>query len=541
MIEPLPTDQAIGSLAGLWARQEKKQVHSVVFEGGSEWLEQDTLFNYRIIAQGIPGTFPIKAEATGAFRTGFRTVTVSFDKIFMRLDGDPNSAGEFTFAFGAGDAETKERLGNVEIYGDETSITDGHTEQVDKGITIPAAPRRLWAQVNALEDDVYHNPFDAGFHGVGMGASFDPPGTYGWEDEYHAFASVTEHFDISQTLEGSLETPFTMSTGSFAIAFNVHGRLRVIPRPGKWLTSVPKVTHSLRRPEGFRKRASRSIWSARPGQSAVVTSAHGHPHRVVLDPDGAVYHQELGKDPRAWRDAPWTTLGGRFEGPLTVVAVGPERVNLFGLSPEGAVLHKSHAPDERPDEDWHTLGGDFVGPVVAATGADEAIELFATSEDGSVFHRALAHPRRKQPRGEWERVGDGIGGSIAALFSPRTGLSLFALGRGGEVLHKRRPPRKEQWRPADREWETLGLASGGLLSAEWVGDEGLLLAVVAQDETVRVLAWSAYPEAPPSEGWQIIGTVNSLLQTQGKVRHRLTAGAGDDPGPFSARSEHDKR
>jgi hypothetical protein len=55
--------------------------------------------------------------------------------------------------------------------------------------------------------------------------------------------------------------------------------------------------------------------------------------------------------------------------------------------------------------------------------------------------------------------------------------------------------------PAGREWETFGAASDSLLSAEWVEDEGLLLAVVAEeDETVRVLACSGYPDAPPLDG-----------------------------------------
>jgi hypothetical protein len=509
------TNTQTGDLDGLWARQEKKQDHSIVFEGGSDGLAQNTLFNYRIIAQAMPGSIgPSKVEATGTFRTGLRTATVFFDQIFMRLDGDGDTPGEFTFSFGVGDVNTHGLLGEPQFYGDETSITDRHTEQVDKVFTIPTAPRRLWAQVNALEDDDYYNPFDAGFHGHGIGASFEWPGTHGWEDEYYAFASVTEHFDIGGPLRRPSDRPFTMSTGLFAIAYNVLGRLRVKASNGEWLTRLPNVTHSLRRPEGFRERAARPIWSAHPGQSAVVAAVHGHPHRVLLDLDGAVYHQALGEDPRAWRDARWTSLGGQFEGPLTVVAVGADRIGLFGLSPEGAVTYKTHAEDGgRPDHGWHTLGGDFVGPVVAATGADGRIELFATSEDGSVFHRALAHPQRSQSRGEWEHVGSGIGDSIAVLFSPRSGLSLFALGHGGEVLHKRRPP-KEEWHPAGREWETLGVASEGLLSAEWVGDEGLLLAVVAEDETVRVLAWSAYPEAPPSEGWQIAGTVNSLLQGQ---------------------------
>jgi hypothetical protein len=306
-----------------------------------------------------------------------------------------------------------------------------------------------------------------------------------------------------------------MSTANFALAYTVSARLRVEAKNGEWITSVPKVTHSLRLPKGFRERATRLIGSVGPGQTTAVTAVPGHPHMVFLDPGGAVYHQAAGADPRAWLRTPWTRLGGQFEGPLTVVAAGSERISLFGLSPDGAVLSKTHAPNgEGPDEDWQSLGGEFVGHITAATGVDGAIEVFATSEDGSVFHRPLCGPQREQPRAEWERVGDSTSGSIVALSSPRRGLSLFALGREGEVLHKRRPPEKQEWWPADREWESLGIASEGSLGAEWAGDDGLLLTVIGQDETVRILAWPAYPEARPGNGWQTVGSLPSLLQGQ---------------------------
>src|SRR5215210_6781906 len=125
------TNTQTGDLDGLWAREEKKQDHSVVFEGGSEWLAQNTLFNYRIIAGAMPGSLgPSKVEATGTFRTGLRTATVFFDQIFVQLDGDGDTPGEFTFSFGVGDVNTHGLLGEPQVYG-EASITDGHTEQVD--------------------------------------------------------------------------------------------------------------------------------------------------------------------------------------------------------------------------------------------------------------------------------------------------------------------------------------------------------------------------------------------------------------------------
>ncbi|MGB7949510.1 MAG: hypothetical protein WCH75_17625 [Candidatus Binatia bacterium] len=84
--------------------------------------------------------------------------------------------------------------------------------------------------------------------------------------------------------------------------------------------------------------------------------------------------------------------------------------------------------------------------------------------------------------------------------------------RGRDVSPSERRFPEEEWRPAGQEWERLGVASDGLLSAEWVGEDAVLVAVVAPDETVRALAWSPYPDMPPREGWQILGNVNSLLQ-----------------------------
>lgn len=491
-----------GELVGLWARQEKKQVHSIVFEGGSEWLEQDTVFNYRIVAD--------KREAKGTIRTGLRTATFFFDSIRLR-HGD---SGDVGFQFGVGNAEAQTLLGN-DRFEPDGDVDDGETVHVNRVITIPTAPRVLWAQVTGYENnrtawDFFLNP---GFDGFGSFPSFSHQGTQGFHGETWAYADVTQHFNISWTRGGTSTSSFTMPTANFALAYSVSARLRVEAHNGEWITSVPKVTHSLRPREGFTERATRSIGSVGPGQIAVVTAAPGHPHMVFLDPEGAVYHQALEEDSRAWRRTPWTRLGGQFEGPMTVVAAGPERISLFGLSPDGAVLYKTHAPNGGSlDEDWQSLGGEFVGHVTAATGADGAIEVFATSEDGSVFHRPLVGPQREQPRAVWERVGDTTSGSIVALTSPRRGLSLFALGRDGEVLHKRRPLEEQEWWPADREWESLGIASEGSLGAEWAEDDGLILTVIGQDETVRVLAWSAYPEARPGNGWQTVGSIESLLQ-----------------------------
>jgi hypothetical protein len=486
----------------------KRQVHqmNMASESPGNRLAQNAQHSYRIEADAMPGSpDQTKAVATGTFRTGSRTAEIFFDTIHVRNDGDPGlkGAGEFTFTFSAGDirgSDTGVPLGNVESWG-EGDIDAGEDVAVNRVVTIPAAPRGLWVHVSAEENDksFFVPPYGLCTFGTVVSSS---PGSFGKETGECTVAGVTEHFDISQTIGGTSERPFEMHTGNFAIAYDVFGRLRVEAHAGEWFQRFAEG----RRPLPYAQTVG-AVSSVSPNKNVTFIQKQNRAQRVVLGPGGAVYHQVLGEDSRA--EGSWANLGGRFEGPVTAVATGPERVILFGLSPEGAILYKSHAADARAEEDWQSLGGAFVGSLAAAAGADGVIDLFARSADGSVSHRTLSE--RGEPKSQWDPIGAGIGGSMAALFSFRTGLSLFALGRGGEVLYKRRPP-NEEWQPVGWEWESLGVASDGLLSVEWVGDEAVLLAVVAEDETVHVLAWPGYPDPPPPEDWQLVGTVNSLLQ-----------------------------
>jgi hypothetical protein len=497
-------NQDTGKPAVLSKKADKQQVHQLdMLSEGFNPLAQNTQYSYRIVASAMPGSpDPSDAILTGTFRTGSRAAEILFDTIHVRNDGDPGlkGSGEFKFRFSGGDAATGAPLGNVEFYG-QASIDSGEDVAVDCAVDIPVAPRVLWAHVSATEDDrSFFDPGALGLCTIGI-LGDGSPGSSGKEIGACAVAMVTEHFDISQTLGGISERPFQMSTGNFAIAYDVSGRLRVEAHAGEWSQGFVEF-----RPLPFAQTPSPIGW-VKPNGNAKFVQKQGGASSLIISPGGVLYHQAFEEKPKA--KGSWTDLGGRFQGPVTAVATAPDRVSLFGLSPDGAVLYKTHSPDAHPDQEWQTLGGVFIGRIIAVPGADERIELFARSEDGLVSHLTLTE--RGQPQARWERIGGGVEGSMAALFSPRTGLSLFALGRGGEVLYKRRFPGAE-WRPGGQEWEQLGVASDGLLSAEWVGEDAVLVAVVAPDETVRALAWSPYPDMPPREGWQILGTVNFLLQ-----------------------------
>ncbi|HET9201195.1 MAG TPA: hypothetical protein VFO84_09530 [Dehalococcoidia bacterium] len=499
-----------GEIAGLfgsgWGRPEKQQIHTITIDGWKTPFAQDTEHRYRIVARPMPGSWDLSnAEATGTFRTGSRTATVFFDKIHVRNDGDPAAAGEFSFTFGTGDADNGSPLGSVETYG-ETSITDGHTEDVNRSITITQAPRMIWAQVVAKEDDSYYNPFDpsVSVRHPGMKPEFKQPGAWIKESEYWVLADLTDHFDISELLNGTSETPFEMSTPDWAIAFSVSGRIKVEAKSGEWLSTSGLA--GLYRPfvisrEGTARNAAGPSGLVAGQEEGEDESAS---HRFLLDPDGALYHAApaRGRDGRS-REGRWTNLGGKIQEPLTVLAIGEGTLALVGLSEEGAVLYRKVGADGR-FEDWQALGGSFVRLAAVAT-AQSSVELFAVDPDGSMFRRAVGG---RSAEADWQPFAEGVVGSPAVVSSPSTGISVFALSRGA-LIHNRRSP-EDSWSEAP-DWERLAEQSGSELSAEWVAERNLLLAVVDEDETVRILSWPGYPDADQRKEWQVIGTVNSLL------------------------------
>jgi hypothetical protein len=372
---------------------------------------------------------------------------------------------------------------------------------VKREVTIETAPRLLWAEVVATEDDSYPNPWSSFFSGMRL--TFAEPGAWIREAEQYVLSHVADHFDVSELLEGVSETPFVMSTPDWAIAYKVEGRLKVEASRGTWLNRSDPAGRALGNFQPFQLSAELKTLSLAPGQGGMISGKDGRVHSVIQGPDGAVYHAADGQ--AAGASGKGVSIGGSVAGPVTAVA-GERGLSLFGLSPDGAVLQATEG-----EREWRALGGRFAGTVTAVAGERGGIELFAADGDGAIFRFSVGDRSEEERSGEeWERVGQDTSGVISALSSPRSGLSLFALGRGGELLHKRRPP-DGSWQPAE-DWEKLGVASEGALSAEWMGDESVLLAVVAEDETVRVLAWEGYPDAPAPGEWLTIGTVNSLLQ-----------------------------
>ncbi|HEY6879942.1 MAG TPA: hypothetical protein VI299_18075, partial [Polyangiales bacterium] len=479
------TNPGTGAIEALWARPGKRVVHKLTLTGWMRPLAQDTDFKLRIITDATKGPSEKgNAEVHGTVHTGSRRVRVYFDWIHVRNDGDPGlkGAGEFTFAFGAGDVETKTQLGNVAYWG-EGGIAAGKDAYVDRMVTVEHAPRYLWVQVNAYERDT---EFPPGLEVVGMDPEYSPPGSYGDEWGAGEYASVTQHFDMNDIYAGSA---IWMSTGNFAIAYDVHGSITTRYLEGWWKNETfiaklgpakPRYAHikvgsAIRRGQGV----------TFPGKKAQL--------RVALSPEGALHvMRDRGPDAEPAKSP-------RFGAAVTVVA-SSSLLKLFGTTREGHVLRRLVGPDRR-DAGWLDLGGDFTDELTAIETPDRE-HLIALAAGGAAYHLALS-ARDEEARGGqsvWRPLGTIVVGSLTCLASEPSGLSLFALDPGGQVVHKRLPS-ADAWQPAEREWDVLGNTTATTLTAEWVGDRDLILTVWHEEGSARSLIWRSYPDPRGRSEW----------------------------------------
>lgn len=115
-------------------------------------LDQQTSYRLRIVASGSYFGKPHDAVVTQTFTTGSRKVTLFFDNINVRKDGDPGGAGEFEFYFRAGDADGGAQLGYA-VWGEGDISDDDPPVDVDRTIAIDLAPRGVYAIVLGVDQD----------------------------------------------------------------------------------------------------------------------------------------------------------------------------------------------------------------------------------------------------------------------------------------------------------------------------------------------------------------------------------------------------
>ena len=164
---------------------------------------------------------------------------------------------------------------------------------------------------------------------------------------------------------------------------------------------------------------------------------------------------------RTWTDldlnpaGPAVNLGGAFTTPPVGVAVGANRLDVFGLGLDYAVYHKMFGPGsptitlggpETPpagqwSAHWENLGGNCTCTPVAISTAADRIDLFVLGVDQGMLHlgwRASAFSAISTVQGPgkwsaWDELGGGFTSPPAVLAGANGAFEIF--GRGLDFQH----------------------------------------------------------------------------------------------------------
>ena len=270
------------------------------------------------------------AVLRGSFRTGKVDLEIIFDRIVVIHDSDELSRGDLTFECFAGETETMSVFPIAHPVHQET-LGDGQTAFIGQSIDIQAAPARIWVEVQCDDDDHFPIPFPGeGLSVVGTAPGTGPANGFASTDD-HDYAWIRAEFDTLENgvvQQGLRETPFSMKTGDFKLAFEVFGRMRFNETRGIGFRTDPAIPFD-----------SSSAFS----QVTVVRAKSTDKKKMMaaIGPEGSVYFRSVTRDAPVKAVPEWISLGGRFAGPLTAVAVDDSRISLFALDREGAPFHRS--------------------------------------------------------------------------------------------------------------------------------------------------------------------------------------------------------
>jgi hypothetical protein len=162
----------------------------------------------------------------------------------------------------------------------------------------------------------------------------------------------------------------------------------------------------------------------------------------------------------AWPTDPNTpgvfdNLGGIFTSPPAGVALGTDRLEVFGLGTDYALYNKSYnaqadATGQHWTPRWENLGGDFTSTPVVVSPANDRVDIFGLGPDQGMVHGTRAGTSWSG----WEELGGCFTSPPAVLPAGPDTFDLFARGADFLIYHARLTA------TGLSEWAVLG---GGLL------------------------------------------------------------------------------
>lgn len=194
---------------------------------------------------------------------------------------------------------------------------------------------------------------------------------------------------------------------------------------------------------------------SRSKPSNIITGSESM-EQIYLGVDDFMYHLHWRSDPDVggfWDDK--VRIGDQnFVSPPTAVTITPGRVDLFGVTPEKSVVHKSYQNSTEAWTGWNNLGGNFTSLISAiVVQGTNHIELWGLQPDGTLWHRPGNGTH-------WPVSWDSHKGnfiSAPALVSSCPGVyHVFAIGTDHTVKHARYQENPAGWNPAYQSWNSLG-------------------------------------------------------------------------------------
>ena len=424
------------------------------------------------------------------FSTLVRRATVTIDEIVVRVDGDPGSEGEMTFALAIYDGDTGQRLTEPDFIADGDAH-DGKHIGVNRTHTIANAPDSLILYAFGYESDTYDIPLP--FTGIGR-RGIRPPdivpesASHG-EDQYAQWADgldtvnlptfTTDSFSVSRQLDSiwgaiSFHVRYRVSAtvesrfdGPIRERFKLKTLKRTALAPGDVSGARTEAgdTHLFtttaggmllyQYDSGARWRRSIPEWQSLGAAPSASLTAHTGPdgtiHLFSPDDAGTLLYRTLPGDGRPARDARWERLGGNVAGPVRAVSVDGV-IELYALGRDGTLWQRYLG--ERFDDRWHDLGRSPGGILDVVTGG-QVVHAFASDDRGTVSHKARVDGRWLPLKRGWFPLGGGFGGPVVAAAEEDGSAAVVAFGRCGEV--RSRTWRDGHWDAERDAWGTVPL------------------------------------------------------------------------------------
>lgn len=502
------------------------QTRHAALVGQADPLPQDETLRLRITVPGQPsprtGNPARDVVRTVEFKTGARLISVSFDRLQVRADGDSGNKGDFRFGFVASDPSEGHHYG-VGVYREDIPATDPRDNVwrvLNLSRTIGYVKHEVNVIVQGLDDD-QHIFSGFGYPAlIGEGDYSLGPGSPSVGSSYNAsesaeWTTVSDSINI-RNLEPPGSTaviPFRLNTGDFKVAFTVEGEIRALMRGG----------------QGYFERTKRMAPGV-PNRMAVARQAgtfaraggkqRGIGAKIAIAADGAVWMKSFVPNATSEHRVDWQWAAPSPGGPVTLLLDREERPVLLAVDAQGeAVVWQGHGQAGV----WTRLGQRLIGVLVAVENREERLDLFGVDREGMVRYLAL-DPNRPES-GEWRPIGGGISGDLVAV-PHKSETVLFAIDSEGQIVHAR-------YRGGDGEssWQRIGGPLAEWFSVRPLTEElgGILISALTAERVLHVLHWYDFPAGHPNRLWQEKGPIDMSTPMQPIQPSPPSAPAIDEP------------